>query len=67
MLPFDQWPNPDDVCQGEYSLIYEFCNDLFQDVTDDEVDEVIKGSLNEFIKWATFLLNMTKEDLPPEE
>lgn len=65
MLPFSQWPDPDDVCEGEYSAIYEFFNDLLID--NEEEPSMIEGSLDEFIEWATFLRNMTEEDLPPEE
>ena len=65
MIPFSQWPDPDDVCEGEYTAIYEFFNDLLMD--NDEDLDMIEGSLNEFIEWAMFLRNMTTEDLPPWE
>ena len=65
MLPFSQWPDPHDVCEGEYSVIYEFFNDLLMD--NDEEPDMIEGSLDEFIAWAEYLKNLSEKDLPPEE
>jgi hypothetical protein len=65
MLKFAQWPDPHDVCEGEYSVIYEFFNDLLMD--NDEEPEMIRASLNEFIEWATYLRNEMYEDFIPRE
>jgi len=51
------FPNPKNVCQGEYYAIYEFL--LNPDIRDDP--EAIAGVLGEFSGWAVHLLKRMQE------
>lgn len=58
MKPFKEWPNPKQVCQSEYSMIYELVRDAREQAKEDgeDPDIVTKGILEEFSGWATELL-----------
>lgn len=59
MIPFEMWDNPKSRSESEYTLIYEFINDLIESNKDedfDTLDGMIAASLEEMRDWCDHLL-----------
>jgi hypothetical protein len=56
VIPFDKWPNPNDVGESEYRAIYEVC----ESAEDDKA--LIKSILMQFLYTARNLIEPSDED-----
>ena len=58
MKSFKEWPNPKEVGEVEYSVIYEVIQEARRQAEEDgdDPDAITQGILEEFSGWAAELL-----------
>lgn len=60
MNPLDLFPNPDEIGQCEYRVIYDALKDTLADCPQDERTELAMAMLDEFKGWADAMRNTMK-------
>jgi len=66
MIPYEKWPDPKVVSEGEYSVIHDFIGGVRADNKDSpEREDIVEGCLINIIAWSEMLLELgvTRDDL----